>query len=156
MNRIVIATDGSSGSGHALEEGFELASALGADVSVVYVRHAPHAFLGSPYYQDVLTEEGKHARGVITDAKLYAIRYDVDPDYEVLEGEPVESILAFADSRDADLIVVGPAGSAVSPGRCSAACPRRSSGERRGRSCSRRSERTWLRGSPCPRSHFTC
>ena len=33
MNRIVIATDGSSGSGHALEEGFELASALGADVS---------------------------------------------------------------------------------------------------------------------------
>ena len=46
---------------------------------------------------------------MITDAKLHAIRYDVDPDYEVLEGEPVESILGFADSRDADLIVVSPA-----------------------------------------------
>ena len=67
-------------------------------------------FLGSPYYQNVLTEEGKHARGVITDAKLHAVRYDVDPDYEVLEGEPVESILGFADSRDADLIVVGSRG----------------------------------------------
>ena len=110
MNSIVIATDGSTGSGHALQEGFELASALGADVSVVYVRHAPHAFLGSPYYQNVLIEEGKHARGVIGDAKLHAIRYDVDPDYEVLEGEPVESILGFADSRDADLIVVGSRG----------------------------------------------
>jgi nucleotide-binding universal stress UspA family protein len=118
MNRIVIATDGSSGSGHALEEGFELASALGADVSVVYVRHAPHAFLGSPYYQDVLTEEGKHARGVITDAKLSATRYDVDPECEVLEGEPVDAILGFADSRDADLIVVGSRGLVVSPGRC--------------------------------------
>ena len=110
MNRIVIATDGSSGSRHALEQGFDLASALGADVSVVYVRHAPHAFLGAPYYQDVLTEEGQHARAVIADAKLSAIRYDVDPDYEVLEGEPVDSILAFADSRDADLIVVGSRG----------------------------------------------
>ena len=110
MNRIVIATDGSSGSGHALEEGFELASALGADVSVVYVRHAPHAFLGAPYYQDVLTEEGQHARGVITDAKLHAVRYDVDPDYEILEGEPVVSILGFADCRDADLMVVGSRG----------------------------------------------
>ena len=110
MNRIVIATDGSSGSRHALEQGFDLASALGADVSVVYARHAPYPFLGAPYYQDVLTEEGRHARAVIADAKLYAIRYDVEPDYEVLEGEPVDSILAFADSRDADLIVVGSRG----------------------------------------------
>ena len=47
---------------------------------------------------------------MITDAKLHAVRYDVDPDYEVLEGEPVESILGFADSRDADLIVVGSRG----------------------------------------------
>lgn len=110
MNSIVIATDGSSGSAHALEQGFELASALSADVSVVYVRHAPHAFLGSPYYQNVLTEERTHASGVITDAKLHAIRYDVDPEYEVLEGDPVDSILAVADSRDADLIVVGSRG----------------------------------------------
>lgn len=110
MKRIVIATDGSTGAGHALEQGYELGAELGADVSVVYVRHAPAGFLGAPYYQDVITDEAQHARGVIADAKLYATHYDVDPDYEVLEGDPAEAILDFAQARDADLIVIGSRG----------------------------------------------
>lgn len=110
MKRILIATDGSSGAGHALEQGLELASQVGADVVVVYVRQSPMSFLGAPYYQDVITEEAQHARGVITDAKLYASRYDVDVDYEVVEGDSVEAILSIARSRDVDLIVVGSRG----------------------------------------------
>lgn len=110
MKRIVIATDGSTGAGHALEQGYELGAELGADVSVVYVRHAPAGFLGAPYYQDVITDEAQHARGVIADAKLYATHYDVDPHYEVLEGDPAEAILDFAQARDADLIVIGSRG----------------------------------------------
>ncbi|HEU6445893.1 MAG TPA: universal stress protein [Gaiellaceae bacterium] len=110
MKRIVIATDGSTGAGHALEQGYELAAELGADVSVVYVRHAPAGFLGAPYYQDVITDEAQHARGVIADAKLYATHYDVDPDYEVIEGDPAEAILDFAQARDADVIVIGSRG----------------------------------------------
>jgi nucleotide-binding universal stress UspA family protein len=110
MRRIVIATDGSSGAGDALELGYELAADTGADVSVVYVRHAPSGFLGAPYYQDVITDEAQHARGVIADAKLYATRYDVDPDYDVLEGDPAEAVLDFAQARDADVIVVGSRG----------------------------------------------
>ena len=110
MNRIVIATDGSSGARDALEQGYELAAELGADVAVAYVRHAPATFLGAPYYQDVLTDEAQHARGVIAEAKLCATRYDVAPTYEVLECEPAEAVLAFADARDADLIVVGSRG----------------------------------------------
>lgn len=110
MKRIVIATDGSTGAGHALEQGYELGAELGADVSVVYVRHAPAGFLGAPYYQDVITDEAQHARGVIADARLYATHYDVEPDYEVLEGDPAEAILDFAQARDADFIVVGSRG----------------------------------------------
>lgn len=110
MNRIVIATDGSSGARDALEQGYELGAELGADVSVVYVRHAPAPFLGAPYYQDVLTDEAQHARGVIMEAKLCATRYDVDPHYEVLEGEPADAVLGFAEAREADLVVVGSRG----------------------------------------------
>jgi nucleotide-binding universal stress UspA family protein len=110
MKRILIATDGSNGAGHALEQGLELASQVGADVVVVYARPSPTSFLGAPYYQDVITEEAQHARGVITDAKLYATRYDVEVDYEVIEGDPVEAILSIARSRDVDLIVVGSRG----------------------------------------------
>lgn len=110
MRRIVIATDGSSGARDALEQGYGLAADLDADVSVVYVRHAPSGFLGAPYYQDVVTDEAQHARGVIADAKLYATHYEVEPDYEVLEGDPAEAILDFAQARDADFIVVGSRG----------------------------------------------
>jgi nucleotide-binding universal stress UspA family protein len=110
MKRILIATDGSAGSGLALEQGLSLAADSGAAVTVAYVKQPPSALLGEPYYQDRITEEADHARGVMTDAKLHATRYDVQVDYEVVEGDPVDAILAFARSRDADLIVVGSRG----------------------------------------------
>lgn len=110
MKNIVIATDGSGGARDALETGFELASNLGLEATVVYVRHAPAGFLGDPYYQDVVTDEGRHARAVIADAKLYAGRYGVEPEYEVLDGSPADAILNVAAARGADLIVVGSRG----------------------------------------------
>lgn len=110
MKRILIATDGSTGAGEALEEGLSLAAQVGAEAVVVYVKQSASSFLGAPYYQDVITEEAQHARGVIADAKLHATRYDVDVEYEVVEGDPVESILALARSRDVDLVVVGSRG----------------------------------------------
>ena len=110
MKRILIATDGSSGSGVALEQGLSLAADLGAAATVAYVKQPPSALLGEPFYQDTITEEADHARGVITDAKLRATRYDVRVDYEVVEGDPVNAILAFARARDADIIVVGSRG----------------------------------------------
>lgn len=110
MKRMLIATDGSSGAGHALDEGLSLAAKLGAEVIVVYVRQSPASLLGAPYYQDVITDEARYSRAITTDAKLYATRYDVDVDYEVVEGDPVEAILTLARSRDVDLIVVGSRG----------------------------------------------
>jgi nucleotide-binding universal stress UspA family protein len=110
MKRILIATDGSTGAGHALEAGLSLATEVGAEVVVAYVRQPASSFLGAPYYQDVITEEARHSNAVITDAKLYAAPYDVEVDYEVVEGDPVEAILALARVRDVDLIVVGSRG----------------------------------------------
>ena len=110
MKRFVIATDGSEGAGQSLEQGFALASTVGAEVSVVYVRPSPNSFLGASYYQDVIIEEARHARTVIDDAKVRASRYGVEVDYEVLEGDPVDTVLALARSRDADLLVVGSRG----------------------------------------------
>lgn len=110
MKRIVIATDGSDGAGDALEQGFALASELGAKVFVLYVRPGPVSYVGAPSYQAVINEEARRAREVIDDAKVRASRYDVDVEYDVLEGDPVNGVLALARSRDADLIVVGSRG----------------------------------------------
>jgi nucleotide-binding universal stress UspA family protein len=39
-----------------------------------------------------------------------AERWDVESDWEILEGNPAVEIIAFANERDADLIVVGSRG----------------------------------------------
>ena len=110
MNLILIATDGSDGAGRALDQGLSLAAEVGAQALVVYVRQTPSSFLGTPHYQEAITEEARHARWVIAEAELCATRYDLDPEYEVVEGDTVEAILEFARARDVDLIVVGSRG----------------------------------------------
>lgn len=110
MKQIVIATDGSDAAGHALQQGFSLAAALGADVSVVHVRHTPSTVLGTPYYESGVVDSSHHAEAVIADARLHAMRYGIDADYEVIGGDPATSIVEFARARDADLIVIGSRG----------------------------------------------
>jgi nucleotide-binding universal stress UspA family protein len=110
MKQIVIATDGSDAAGHALQQGFSLAAEVGADVAVVHVRHTPSTVLGTPYYENGVVDSSHHADAVVADAKLHAARYGVDPDYEVVGGDPASAIVDFARARDADLIVVGSRG----------------------------------------------
>lgn len=110
MNRILIASDGSECAAQALEDGYSIAAATGASVTVLYVRRTPSAYLGAPYYQDFLTDESRHAHVVIEDAERRAADYDVEIDYEVVEGDAVDEILNLARSRDVDMIVVGSRG----------------------------------------------
>jgi nucleotide-binding universal stress UspA family protein len=110
MKRILIATDGSGSGFNALEHGFSIASDAGAAVTVLYVSRPPSGFLGEPYYQDVISEEARQARGVVSSAKHHAEAFDLEVDYEVREGDPVEEILELARARDVDLIVLGSRG----------------------------------------------
>jgi nucleotide-binding universal stress UspA family protein len=110
MKQIVIATDGSDAAGHALQQGFSLAAAIGADVAVVHVKQAPSAVLGTPYYDNVVVEASRNAEAIIADARLDASRYDIEADYEVVTGDPAAAIVDFARARDAYLIVVGSRG----------------------------------------------
>jgi nucleotide-binding universal stress UspA family protein len=116
MKRILIATDGSTEAGYALEQGLTLADDVGGDAIVVYVRPSPTSLLGAPYYQDVITEEARHAEAVIAEAKVHGARYDAAVDYEVIEGDAVEAVIDLARARDVDLIVVGSRGLGVIKG----------------------------------------
>jgi nucleotide-binding universal stress UspA family protein len=109
MNRILIATDGSANAWVAVEDGLELASELGAEVTFVTVRHdAP--LLGDPWYQRHLTDQLAHAREALDRAEAEAARRGVICDTEILEGDPATCIVDAARYRDADLIVVGSRG----------------------------------------------
>ena len=109
MKRIVIATDGSASAWAAVEEGLELASEVGAEVTFVTVRHGVH-LLGDPWYQRHVTEQLGHARDALDRAEAEATRRGIPCDSEILEGDPASCISDAALYRDADLLVVGSRG----------------------------------------------
>jgi nucleotide-binding universal stress UspA family protein len=110
MKQIVIATDGSDAAGHALQQGFSLAEAVGADVAVIHVKQTPSTVLGTPYYENMVVEASRHAAAVLGDARLHGSRYGVEAEHEVVAGDPAAAIVDFARARDADVIVVGSRG----------------------------------------------
>jgi nucleotide-binding universal stress UspA family protein len=109
MNRIVIATDGSDGAWAAVEEGVELASEVGAEVTFVTVRH-DFPLLGDPWYQERLTRQLEHARVALDRAEAEAHEHGVLHESEILEGDPAVEIAQLAHARGADLVVVGSRG----------------------------------------------
>ena len=110
MKRIVIATDGSPDATTAVKEGVSLARQVHAAVTFVSVRTPPNALFGEPLYQRSIDEETAHARRAVDEAMKIAIDADVDADYEILDGSPVEAVLDVARNIDAWLVVVGSRG----------------------------------------------
>jgi nucleotide-binding universal stress UspA family protein len=113
MNKILIATDGSRPALEALEFGLDLAAGQGARAFVVDV--APAVDL-MPYANYVCVapalphEFNEHDREPPQDALELAAEKGVEVETTSLKGRPADEIVAFADSIDADLIVVGSRG----------------------------------------------
>jgi nucleotide-binding universal stress UspA family protein len=104
---IVVAVDGSTASGHAIDAAVRLAAKSNAPVTFVYVRRGPPAFLGTPVFERSLARKMTEARRVIDGALLGAARAGVVAEGEILEGSPRKRIIEFAGDRNARLIVVG-------------------------------------------------
>ena len=145
MNKILVATDGSDSAAEALEFGIELATEHDAELILVHVVPAvdlvpftgfgsSSAFPHEPSFEDQALLEG---------AAAVAEEHDVRATTVLLTGNTVDEIVAYADSHNVDLIVVGSRGhgavatallgsvSAGNPGRVEAARhgrPRRSRG----------------------------
>jgi nucleotide-binding universal stress UspA family protein len=110
MKEIVVAIDGSEGSEAAIKEAIQLASAVGAQLTFAYVRKPPSSLLGSPYYECHLARDLGWARAQVDAALKRAREARLEARGEVLEGNPVDEILSFADNSRADLIVMGSRG----------------------------------------------
>jgi nucleotide-binding universal stress UspA family protein len=110
MKEFLVAIDGSEGSDAAIDEALELAHEVGAQVTFAFVRRSPSSLLGSPYYERLLCTELGTARAVTEAARRKAWEAGVGTRTEILEGDPVDEILSFADNKGADLIVMGSRG----------------------------------------------
>ena len=112
MQKILIATDGSPSSLEAIELGLELAEEHAAEVMFVHV--APvldRSFadgIGVPAAVPHRIDEVD--RKPLEDALALAAERDVEAKAELLAGQPVDEIVACADTIDADLIVLGSRG----------------------------------------------
>jgi nucleotide-binding universal stress UspA family protein len=112
MKRIVVATDGSPSACEAVEFGVDLAAEHGAQIDLVHV---------VPVFDNVPTnafsptavlvhEVGEADRAPLEEAAEIVRSKGVEPTLTVLSGRPCDEIVAYADSVDADMIVVGSRG----------------------------------------------
>jgi nucleotide-binding universal stress UspA family protein len=112
MERIVIATDGSPSSLEAVEFGLELAREHEAEVRFVHVAPAlDRSFvdgIGVPAAAPHRIDEAD--RRSLEEALELAHERNVAGTAELLSGTPADEIVAYADTVDADLIVVGTRG----------------------------------------------
>ena len=112
MNSILIAIDGSPSAQEAVDFGLELAADQGAFVTFVLVVPAvdilPAAGFGTtasvphePTEDDVAPLDAARAQAEGQGIRVYT---------RLLKGDAVDEVVAYADSIDADLIVVGSRG----------------------------------------------
>ncbi len=114
MKKIVIAIDGSPAALEAVEFGLELAAEQGAEPVFVHAAPATEALpvgaygMGAPV--SVPHEPDEHDRSSLDQAVAIAAEKGLEAKAELLVGNAAHAIVAYADSIDADLIVVGSRG----------------------------------------------
>lgn len=117
MEKIVIATDGSPAAHEAVDFGLDLAKEHGATVDFVHVLQlalVPRNGFGAVHEER--HEEAPEDRRVLEEAEALADLRSVRSTTELLRGDVVDEIVAYADNVDADLIVLGARGRGALPG----------------------------------------
>ena len=113
IEKILIATDGSESAHEALEFGLDLAAEQDARAFVVRVAPAvdvmPYANFGY-VAPSVPHEFNEHDSETLQEAAELAAENGVDVETALLKGRPADEIVTYADTIDADLIVVGSRG----------------------------------------------
>lgn len=113
MKSIVIATDGSPSAREAIDVGLELASEQSADVTFVHVLPADDYMVlgrGGPALPKPHHVEVDESETALRDAADAAEEAGVSYALERISGDTVDEIIALADAKRADLIVVGSRG----------------------------------------------
>jgi nucleotide-binding universal stress UspA family protein len=112
MNKIVIATDGSTSAAEAVDFGLELAEEHDAVPVLVHVVPAFDVLPAGGLAPTAAVPHEVSARDwlPLVTANKRAKAHGIHAEKKVLVGDAADEIVAFADSIDADMIVVGSRG----------------------------------------------
>ncbi len=108
MKQILIATDGSRSADEAVGIGLALAKQQGADVTFVHVTESRHRAADGD--ADTHREALDESEVALAAAARAAEDAGVSHALERIAGQTVDTIVALADAREADMIVVGSRG----------------------------------------------
>lgn len=104
--RILIPTDGSTGTAHVALQALDLAEQYSATVHVIHViDESASAFVRDA--ADTTEPLRERAETTVQTVEQMAESHDIDSVTVVREGEPAETILEYATEIDADVIVAG-------------------------------------------------
>jgi len=115
----LVAVDGSEPSTHALDHAIEFASRADAALRIVYAveprvlveetgEEAPtNAAVGQRIYTEDIEVAEDRGEDVLADARAAVESAGLSVETELLYGDPVDGIVAYADTEDVDGIVVG-------------------------------------------------
>ena len=112
MKRILVTTDGSPSSAEAVAFGVELASEHEAELIFVHVVPTLDVVPSSGFGMGGAFphEPSERDHVLLEEAAAVASEHDVRSTTALLRGDTVNEIVAYADSHDVDLIVVGSRG----------------------------------------------
>ncbi|MFC7019119.1 MULTISPECIES: universal stress protein [Haloarcula] len=103
--RILVPTDGSVGSAHVALQAIDIAETYGATVHVLHVvDESLRTLVGSLTDEAELEDRG---REVVDRIAGMARAHSLDVETAILQGDPAQRIVSYADEIDADLIVSG-------------------------------------------------
>jgi nucleotide-binding universal stress UspA family protein len=113
MKRILVATDGSPAAAEAVAFGVELAAEHGSELFFVHV--VPALDVVPAYGFGALSaalphEPSEHDRTMLVDAAAVAAEHGIVATTALLRGDTVDEVVAYADSHEIELIVVGSRG----------------------------------------------
>ncbi len=108
FKRILVAYDGSHGSGIALKRSIELAKALGAELTSISVEeHLPYYAASISEVKANKEEIDAHFRQLTKQARDTAALSGVELETLVQQGHEVERIVTAAKDGNFDLLVIG-------------------------------------------------
>jgi nucleotide-binding universal stress UspA family protein len=110
FKNILVGVDGSEYSYKAAKIAGEIARCMAADLFVVSCFEPVPAYLGEPNLQKAITNHISEAEAVMKTALNEIGSIDGELHSELIEGAPADTILAVAEVRSVDLIVMGTRG----------------------------------------------
>jgi nucleotide-binding universal stress UspA family protein len=110
FKRIIAAVDGSEHSYRALQYAKGLAERFGADLYLVHVFPQTSDLLGYDEYEKLVARRASAGQEILQEARQKLGETSVAVHEELLEGPEAEAILAVAETRQVDLIVMGTRG----------------------------------------------